>query len=154
MATASSSTPQAPHTALADLPPRIVFFDGVCAFCDGGVRWLMDRAPRLCFAPLQGETAAIVRAAFPERFPTDLDTFVYLRPDAAGRPEISVRSAAIFEILREIGGAIAFLSWLRWLPQALTDWLYTYFARHRYEWFGKLDDCRIPSPAEQARSLP
>ncbi len=143
----------APAASLADLPPRIVFFDGVCAFCDGSIRWLMDRGPRLCFAPLQGETAALVREAFPDRFPKDIDTLVYFRPDDQGRPEISLRSAAIFEILQEIGGILGAVAWLRWLPRGLTDWGYRVFARNRYGWFGQLESCRIPSPEEQARSL-
>ena len=39
---------------------RLVFFDGVCALCDGSVRFLIgeDRTGLLRFAPLQGETAA------------------------------------------------------------------------------------------------
>ena len=43
---------------LESLPARIVFFDGVCAFCDHAVRWLQARDPRgrFHFAPLQGDT--------------------------------------------------------------------------------------------------
>lgn len=142
--------------ALRDLPPRIVFFDGDCAFCDGRVRWLIERDPeaRLRFAPLQGPTAAAVRAAFPERFPDDLDTLVYLRPDEHGRPDIRLRSAAVFEILQEVGGPASWLAWLRLLPRALTDRAYRIFARHRYRWFGRLDACPVPTPEQRARALP
>lgn len=151
MATAAATAP-----ALAELPPRIVFFDGDCAFCDGRVRWLIEHDPegRLRFAPLQGETAATVRAAFPERFPEDLDTLVYLRPDADGRADLRLRSAAVFELLQEIGGPTAWLALLRFLPRALTDWGYRVFARNRYRWFGRLDACAVPTPAQRARALP
>jgi predicted DCC family thiol-disulfide oxidoreductase YuxK len=142
-----------PRSALRELPERIVFFDGVCNFCDGSVRWLMDRAPRLHFAPLQGDTAATVRACFPDRFPEDIDTIVYLRPNAHGAPEIALRSDAVFDILREVGGGWGMLAGLRVLPHALCEWAYRVLARNRYRWFGRMDDCRIPSAEERARSL-
>ena len=43
---------------------RLVLFDGVCGFCDRLVGFLIERdaAERLRFAPLQGETAAALRA--------------------------------------------------------------------------------------------
>ena len=48
-------------------PARIVLYDGVCGFCNGSVRWLIarDRDARLHYAPLQGETAAALRARHP-----------------------------------------------------------------------------------------
>jgi predicted DCC family thiol-disulfide oxidoreductase YuxK len=45
------------------------------------------------------------------------------------------------------------LSWLAVVPRPLADLGYALFARHRYRVFGRLDTCRVPSPAEQARFL-
>jgi predicted DCC family thiol-disulfide oxidoreductase YuxK len=145
------STPPDP---LASLPPRIVFFDGVCGFCDQTVRWLLehDIEAQLHFAPLQGETAETVRRRFPDRFPKDLDTVVYLRPDAEGQPDIAVRSAAIFELASDIGG-VRWVGSLSALPSWLTDAAYRVFAACRYRIFGKLDACDIPTPGERARLL-
>lgn len=140
--------------ALASLPPRIAFFDGLCGFCDKTVRWLIDRDPneRLHFAPLQGETAELVRAAFPGEFPEDIDTLVFF--DRAGEsPHLLLRSRAIFEVLRVIGGRTAWLARLCILPVGLTDFLYRVFVRRRYRLFGKLDECRVPSPEERSRFL-
>ncbi|MBH0203854.1 MAG: thiol-disulfide oxidoreductase DCC, partial [Nitrospira sp.] len=33
----------------------------------------------------------------------------------------------------------------------LRDALYDYIARHRYEWMGKSDTCRVPTPADRDR---
>jgi predicted DCC family thiol-disulfide oxidoreductase YuxK len=159
-APSSSSEPAPAHDSLATLPDRIVFFDGACAFCDESVRWLRARDPeaRLHFAPLQGETAARVRRAFPGRFPTDIDTIVYLRPvlrSGGGKErELLLRSAAIFALLAELGGAWRWLALLRFLPRALTDLGYGFFARHRYRWFGTLEACDLPTPDERLRELP
>jgi predicted DCC family thiol-disulfide oxidoreductase YuxK len=35
----------------------------------------------------------------------------------------------------------------------LRDAGYSYFARHRYAWFGKSDQCRIPTPELRRRIL-
>ena len=158
MATPSPAPSPAAATGLpAGLPARIVFFDGICGFCDGAVRWLIEHDPqaRLHFAPLQGETAARVQARFPERFPTDVDTLVYLRPSRRnGEPELLLRSAALFELLDEVGGAWHWLVALRVLPRALTDLAYRAFAACRYRLFGRIDACSIPSAGDRARLLP
>src|SRR5262245_17251873 len=67
-----------PRTGRIDLEPDaalIVLFDGACAFCNRAVDWLLRRDPegRLRFAPLQGETAARLRARHPE-IPAALET--------------------------------------------------------------------------------
>ena len=174
--TASPSTSPLPSRdpssdPIATLPPRIVFYDGVCSFCDASVRWLRERDPKLYFAPLQGETAAIVRRAF-AAFPTDIDTIVYLRPKLrpgsfrpkrpdtrpeAGEPaerEILLRSAGMFALIAELGGPWRLVGWLRFLPRPLTDLAYRTFAKNRYRWFGVLDACDIPTPEERLRLLP
>ncbi len=132
------------------LPARIVLYDGVCGFCNGSVRWLSahDRGARLHYAPLQGETAAALRARHPE-IPTALETIAFVEED-----RVSMQSAAVFRVLRELPAPwrwVAALSGL--LPRALWDAAYRAFARRRYRWFGRLDACPIPPPALRARIL-
>jgi predicted DCC family thiol-disulfide oxidoreductase YuxK len=133
------------------LPARVVFYDGVCGFCNQAIRWLLVRDPRarLHYASLQGETAAAVRARHPE-FPQDIDTVVLLESDADGE-RIHLRADAVFRIVAEIDGPWRRLAWLRVLPGPLLDWGYRLFARNRYRMFGQLDACPVPSEAERAR---
>jgi predicted DCC family thiol-disulfide oxidoreductase YuxK len=130
-----------------------VLFDGVCNFCDGAVRWLMDRDPegRLRFAPLQGETAAALRARHPQ-IPGALSTMVLVE-GAPGDERVHLESAAIFRTVAQLQSPWRALSWLRVLPRRLTDPAYRAFARRRYRLFGQRDACRIPTPAEAARFL-
>ena len=154
---ATLTPPPVSSPELSALPPRIVFFDGLCAFCDGLVPWLIARDPdvRLRFAPLQGPTAEVVRRAFPGRFPEEVDTMVYLHPgDGADGRQISLRSAAALAVCEELQGGWKRLRLLRWLPRFLTDLGYRLFGACRYRIFGKLDACRIPTPGERARLLP
>lgn len=138
---------------MASEPSRIMLFDGVCAFCDGAVRWLMDRDPegRLRFAPLQGETAAELRARHPE-IPRDIETMVLVE-GPPGRERVYFRSEAVFRTLEVLQSPWRHLARLRVLPRFLADAAYRLFARLRYRLFGQRDSCRIPTPAEAARFL-
>jgi predicted DCC family thiol-disulfide oxidoreductase YuxK len=133
---------------------RIVLYDGVCGFCNGSVRWLIerDRAARLCYAPLQGETAQALRARHPE-IPTEIETIVFVEAGPGGE-RVWFQSSAVFRVLRELAAPWRWLAPLRWLlPQALWDVAYRGFARRRYRWFGRLEACPIPPAAWRERFL-
>jgi predicted DCC family thiol-disulfide oxidoreductase YuxK len=133
--------------------PRLVLYDGVCGFCDASVRWLLARDPRdrLRFAPLQGPAAAGLRERHPE-IGDSLDSIAYV--DASdGSERVHLRSEAVFRILAELDPPWRWLAILRCLPRSLTDLGYRVFARLRYRVFGRLEACRVPTPAERRRFL-
>jgi len=134
-------------------PERVILYDGVCGFCNRAVRWVLNADPhgRFRFAPLQGSTAAAIRRRHPD-LPDDLDSIVYVRLD--GSTERIFRGAeAMLLICGELPFPWRFLTWLRWLPGSWTASAYRVFARHRYRWFGKLESCPLPRPAERGRFL-
>lgn len=132
----------------------IVLYDGLCGFCDGVVQWLLVRDARgeLRFAPLQGDTAASVRARHPE-WPADLDSIVVVV--GQGREErVLWYSAAVWAILTQIGGGWATLAALgRLVPRGLADLGYRMFARVRLLVAGRRDACRVPTAEQKARFL-
>lgn len=135
---------------------RVVFFDGVCALCDGSMRFLIgeDHNRLLRFAPLQGTTAAgepAVAKIF-EADGADLKSVIYLR-DAGGHKEVLTRSDAILAILDDLGGFWRVLALARFVPRALRDRVYDFIARNRYGWFGRLEACRLPGETDAARFL-
>lgn len=135
--------------------PAIVLFDGVCAFCNGSARWLAarDALQRLRFAPLQGETAAALRARHPE-IPQATETLVLVEREA-GVERVSLRSAAVFRLLVRLDPPWRRLARLRpLLPAALWDVLYRAFAAIRYRLFGRYESCPLPTPEWKARFLP
>ena len=133
---------------------NLVLYDGVCGLCNRTVRFLIriDRRQRLCFAPLQGPTAA--RLAERHRFATDVRTLVYVRDFGLKDERSHVRSEAVLRIFADVGGLWSALLLLRVVPRALRDLVYDWIARHRYRWFGKYDSCPLPSPEQRARFLP
>ena len=127
----------------------IVYFDGLCNLCDGFVRFVIarDRRGRYRFAPLQGETAG---ARLADRFTgTELPTVVLEEPK-----RFRVRSDAALAILTGLGGVWSLAGALRIVPRRLRDAVYDYVARKRFDWYGRRDDCRIPTPEEARRFLP
>ena len=134
----------------AELPGRVLFYDGVCAMCNGIVKALLrlDREQVFAFAPLQGETAARVRELDPE-FPSGIETLVYWNGS-----QLFVRSRAAALAMAELPYPTKALSWFRYLPTWLTDPLYNLIARIRYRLFGRYNHCPVPPEAERARFLP
>jgi len=152
---ATGVEPAADSGGALALPERLVLFDGECGFCDWAVGFMMARDPegRLSFAPLQGETAAQIRAAHPGALPDAIETVIYVRSGADSRRFYDESSAA-FEIMKELAGPLVrVLGLLRFLPRPVTDAAYRLFARHRIRLFGHADACRLPSPQERARLL-
>lgn len=134
----------------ASLPPRLLLFDGVCAVCDATVQWVLDRDPtgRWAFAPLQGETAAAVRARHPE-WPAQLDSLVVVLQEG-GEERILFHTAAVLRVARDLGGPFgALAAAASWVPAILRDPFYRAFARVRYRVFGRIEACRLV-PVEQA----
>jgi predicted DCC family thiol-disulfide oxidoreductase YuxK len=123
---------------------NIVFFDGVCNFCNGTVNWLMARNKRrnILFSSLQGSTA---KRLLPNEMLVDLSSIVYYR-----KGSIHTKSTAVLFICKDMawyGGAV--LPFLL-VPRFVRDGVYNWVARNRYKWFGKSDACRIPTAAERA----
>jgi predicted DCC family thiol-disulfide oxidoreductase YuxK len=127
----------------------VIFFDGECGLCDRFVKWLVrkDRRHTLRFAALQGDTA---QSIFRDELSVKEDWSIKF-VDSSGRYS---RSDAALRAIAAIGGiwksALAFLI----VPRFIRDGVYRWIATHRYQWFGRLDSCLLPSPALKERFLP
>jgi predicted DCC family thiol-disulfide oxidoreductase YuxK len=127
----------------------VIFFDGECGLCNRWVDFVLarDRRREFRFAPLQGETA---RCRLPSSDGTLLNSVVLL--DDAGEHR---QSDAVARMLMRIGGRWFLPGWLLWLiPRAIRNRAYEFVARHRYQWFGQKQTCRMPSADERGRFLP
>lgn len=132
-----------------DYTGPVVLFDGVCNLCSGSVRFIIDRDPGgvFKFTPLQSETSKSILDRL--GLPTDsLDTFILVEDG-----KCYVRSEAALKVARRLGGAWALLYIFVIIPRPIRDYLYGTVARHRYEWFGKREQCMVPEPGDQERFL-
>jgi predicted DCC family thiol-disulfide oxidoreductase YuxK len=128
----------------------VVLFDGVCNFCHGAVRFLVPRDPRgrLRFAALQSPAGQALQRRF-GLDATDLDGVVLIEGDRC-----HVKSAAALRVLRYLSGAWPLLALGLLVPRPLRDWAYDQFARRRYAWFGRREQCPVPTPDLRDRFLP
>ena len=132
----------------------ILLYDGVCAFCDGMVKFVLarDKGGSLKFAPLQGEFAAGVLHRHPEL--RALDALILVQSGATPADErVWNSSEAVVRLWEYVGGPWRAMSLLRVIPRPLRDWGYNRFASVRYRIFGKYDACPIPAPEVRARFI-
>jgi predicted DCC family thiol-disulfide oxidoreductase YuxK len=134
----------------SSIPARVVLYDGVCGLCDRLVQFLVakDRARRLRYAPLQGETAARLRAQLPG-IPDDLDTMVFVDDG-----QVYLRSRAFARIARYLPMPWRLGAVLRYVPRVLADAAYGLVARSRYRIFGKVEACGLPTAEQRQLLLP
>lgn len=131
----------------------LVLFDGECNLCNGTVDFVIrrDRRGRFRFAPLQGPTAAALRAAAPDPGGPANPLRSVLLWDAG---KLYAKSDAGLRLLAGLGGPWRLMGAFLAVPRFIRDGIYDFIARNRYRWFGRRETCRMPAPGERERFLP
>jgi len=118
----------------------ILLFDGVCNLCSTYVEWLLSHDTKgvFRFAPLQ---SALGQNLLKTHGYTDraLGTMVLVADGT-----LYVRSDAVLELLRRLGGVWSLAYGFKILPRFLRDAVYKAVANNRYRWFGKRESCWLP----------
>ncbi|MGV3522606.1 MAG: thiol-disulfide oxidoreductase DCC family protein [Candidatus Sericytochromatia bacterium] len=127
----------------------LILFDGVCNLCNSSVNFIIDHDPEgyFQFAALQSEAgqAALAEHGLSQK---DFDSVVLIENGKA-----STKSTAALQIGRRFGGAWGLLGGLLIVPAFLRNLVYDVVAANRYRWFGKQEQCRLPTPALRSRFL-
>ena len=125
---------------------RIVFFDGVCNLCNGAIIKLiqMDKKNILKFASLQSDVANFY---IPESAESIHSVVFY------DRGIKYTKSTAVLHILKTLGGVWKLTYAFIIIPAFIRDAVYDFIASHRYKWFGKKDQCMVPTKELKARFL-
>lgn len=127
----------------------IILFDGVCNLCNRSVQFVIkrDRKKRFLFASLQGVKGQEVLKRF-DLPVNDFNSFILVEGDKA-----YTRSTGALRVLKELGGGWKLLYGFIVLPKFARDAVYNWIARNRYKWYGKRDECMIPTPELRSRFL-
>jgi predicted DCC family thiol-disulfide oxidoreductase YuxK len=103
----------------------IVFYDEECGLCQRSVQLLLflDRKKELFYAPINGEN---YKTYVPTQFHS-IDTIVYYKSPN----QIYIKSSAIIEVLKSLGGfnSLAIVFYL--IPKMLRDFFYDIVAVNR-----------------------
>ena len=121
---------------------KIILFDGVCNLCNSSVQFVIKRDVNdvFQFAALQSETGK--RLLTERNIDTqEIDSIILIEPNIA----YYTKSTAALEIGKHLKGLKVISSILLWLPESLRNIVYDFIARNRYKWYGKKDNCMIPS---------
>lgn len=126
---------------------HILFFDGVCLFCNRIVLWLLkfDKAERLSFATLQGKRAQNYLSTAELK---SLDTVIFYDGNKK-----YYKSEAFFKILSLLPWYFYPMYILKIFPSSFLDIIYDLIAQNRHKIFGKSEVCFIPSKKNAHRFL-
>jgi predicted DCC family thiol-disulfide oxidoreductase YuxK len=128
----------------------IILFDGVCNLCDESVQYIIkkDKKDVFRFVSLQSELGIKILNYIGINS-KEMKSIVLYKPGTA----YYLKSEAVFKILKIIGRKYYFLSLFSFLPKSITNYAYDFVAKNRYKWYGKKDDCIIPTPALKIKFL-
>lgn len=131
--------------ALSDKP--VVLFDGVCNLCNGSVLFIIKRDPqsKLKFSSLQSDYGAEQMKRF-NLPPSALNSVLLIKND-----QLFQKSNAALEIARMLDGIWPGMYAFKIVPLFIRDFIYDWIAKNRYRWFGKKEECMIPTPEMKAR---
>ena len=126
---------------------RVIVFDGVCNWCNAWVNFTIDHDPqgKFKFGTLQSQRAQEILQDL-QLSPDNFATFLLLE-----RAHVFTKSTAALRIVKHLPGLWPLLYLCIVVPRPLRDAVYDFVARHRYEWMGKAETCRVPTANERTR---
>lgn len=127
----------------------VILFDGVCNLCCEWTRFLIwkDKKMLFKFASIQSEAGErLLNSAGLNN--KELKTIIYLKNN-----QVYLASAAVLEILNDLGGIWKMSNLFQLIPKAVRDRIYLIIAERRYRIFGKRSSCLLPTPENQKRFL-
>jgi len=133
---------------LPDTPYPVVLFDGVCNYCNAMVNFAIrnDKQSRLRFAPLQSEAGKQLQQHY--HISSDIDSLIFIDNKRA-----YTYAAAALRIAKYLSYPAKAFYLLRIVPGFISNAVYKWIAKNRYQWFGKKEECMIPTPDVKARFL-
>jgi predicted DCC family thiol-disulfide oxidoreductase YuxK len=127
----------------------LILFDGVCNLCNGFVQFVIARDPGGTFQFGALQSAAARRVLELHDAPDPLPDAFALVEDGA----LIWRSTAVLRIVRHLTFPWPLAYVLIAVPRPLRDGIYALVARHRYRWFGRRDQCPVPTHELRSRFL-
>jgi predicted DCC family thiol-disulfide oxidoreductase YuxK len=120
----------------------VILFDGVCNLCSSSVQYVIKHDPRKIFrfASLQSAFAQKILSAY--HLPvSNYNSFILINNN-----DIYTRSTAALLVAKELKGFVKLLYVFIIIPKFIRDAVYNIIAKNRYNWFGKKNECWIPTP--------
>jgi len=133
----------------------ILLYDGLCALCNGIVRFAArrDLAGRLLFLPLGSRLGTELLQRYGITAAT-LNSVVVLEHALTPQERISLRTRAVAQVMVRLTRPWRALGWiLMAIPSWLGDPVYRLVARIRYHLAGRYEICPLPEPRLRERFI-
>ncbi len=126
----------------------IILFDGECNLCNASVIFVVkrDKKEHFHYSHLQSEAGQAIRRE--HDIPDSVDSILLYE-----NGKVHTRSSAALHIAQKLSGGWPFLYVFMIIPRPIRDWIYNIVARNRYRWFGKQEQCMVPTAGVKARFI-
>lgn len=127
----------------------VILFDGVCNLCSSAVQFVIkrDRKNHFKFASLQSSFGRDIANSF-QLSPTSFNSFILFHNN-----KLYTKSTGALMVAKHLSGGWSWLYYFIIVPRFIRDAVYNYVAANRYKWFGKKEECWVPTPALREKFL-
>jgi len=119
----------------------ILLFDGECNLCEAVVLFVLkhEKKPHLYFCPLQSSTGVQILKQHAIDY-KNIKSVVLIENNKA-----YTKSTAALRVLKylKIPYSIGYIFII--IPSGIRNYLYSWIAKNRYVWFGKKENCIVPT---------
>tara|TARA_B110001454_G_scaffold123429_1_gene115203 strand:- start:768 stop:1184 length:417 start_codon:yes stop_codon:yes gene_type:complete len=121
---------------------KIILFDGVCNLCNDAVLKAIkyDRNNVFLFSSLQSEKGKEIISHLGIDI-SKIDSIILYEPGVS----YDIKSTAALKIMQDFKGIWSLSTIFLLLPEGFRNLIYDYIAKNRYNWFGKKENCMIPT---------
>ena len=122
----------------------IVFYDGICGFCDSFVQFILDNKPKkgLKFVSFQSEMGKKIIKE--NNLEIDYKSIIVIKDG-----KVFQKSKAIFLIFNHVDSGLKYLHFFTYIPSMFSDFFYNLISKHRYKIKGKITTCRLLTNKEK-----
>lgn len=137
------------NNKMKELFNNILLFDGDCNLCNGVVQFIIkrDKLSKFKFTSLQSKIGQQILSKL-KLSNNHFDSFIYVKNQT-----VYLKSTAALQILKDIGGMWKLLYMLIVVPTTIRDYIYSFIANNRYRFFGKANNCMLPTAELKERFL-
>ena len=121
---------------------QLILFDGICNLCNTSVNYIIknDKKDMFRFAALQSEIGQKIVIEF-NIDSKKTDSIVLFSEEQ----KLSYKSTAALKIAKHLSFPLNTLVVFFIVPPFIRNWVYDYIAKNRYKWYGKREECMVPT---------
>ena len=133
-------------TSILDPEKPIIFFDSKCLLCSRFVKFLLKTDSGDFY--YSGFESSMAVEILPDNIRDNPTTVVFF-----SNGNMNFKSKAIFKIISRLEYPWRIFGIFNLLPTSLNDSIYSLISRNRTTWFGRSDDCFLPSSKQKDRFI-